>query len=77
VTVAPSISGIRNAIGSQTIPQNGRFSQFNLPYDQFPIEKSESESPKSREVRRSQWVDATLAQSPRASVYEAKFVQGR
>ena len=25
----------------------------------------------------SQWVDATLAQSPRAGVYEAKFVQGR
>src|SRR5882762_8901996 len=30
-----------------------------------------------RESRRSQWVDATLAQSPRAGVYEAKFVPGR
>src|ERR1700687_5391025 len=30
-----------------------------------------------RKEGRSQWVDATLAQSPRAGVYEAKFFQGR
>jgi hypothetical protein len=31
----------------------------------------------SRKTGRSQWVVATLAQSPRAGVYEAKFVRGR
>jgi hypothetical protein len=32
---------------------------------------------KSREARRSQWVDATLAQSLRVGVYEADFARGR
>jgi hypothetical protein len=31
----------------------------------------------SRQVGRSQWVDATLAQSPLIRVYEADFVRGR
>src|SRR5580700_3341178 len=34
-------------------------------------------APKSWEVRRSQWVVATLAQSPLVGVSEADFVRGR
>jgi hypothetical protein len=73
--------GIKQVFGriprSRVALETGAHSPITDLSDVLHTKDRASNSPKLRETGRSQWVDATLTQSLRARVNEAKFAQGR